>query len=334
MKKRSILTVLIALFLVLIISCTDSSSDGGSNDTGGNGGDSGGGGGLEVDNESTFNLGYYIRGEGKQQSIFKKWARNKLENNYPSYWSAGTDPHLPTLMPSALHIPVDPDSDITYTMTDSSDGYLLFCFDFQLSKGVCNATLLKNKTDTISSSVLIGVNQTKLADIVANNTTNLAGSFEINNSKTNETKKYFYKVKFINAVTPDCLSGFATDPDIPGLYECNSPDTYKAKFTLNDANPLAGFPIWDFVTEGVKIGYFENLKLEFANNFFDTFELDSKTTCKIVNNVISVDKNCDIFIKKKTGITGESTLTMTGLIDVNLGSQGSPLNETYTFIAE
>ena len=94
------------------------------------------------------------------------------------------------------------------------------------------------------------------------------------------------------------------------------------------------------LVNGSKSNTFTNLKIKFEEGFSDVFTIDQRSTCSIKNSVVSIDKNCDLFINKKQGLTGEKTLTMTGTINPYEPTNpptplpAVPINATYTFIAE
>ncbi len=349
MKKRSILTVLMALFLVLLISCADSNTGGGSDndDTGDNGGGGGSGTGglnytpeLEEDN-TNYNLGYYVYGDGKQKEFFNKCVGEAATGGMFGVECNSVDTLLPYLNPIELEPAVDQTQKIIYTINNTNEN-MYICFSYSPSGS--SAETCKTETTVIpidsSPSVYIGLNSTKLEELKTNNTPELTGSFTISNNINSETKTATYKVKLIGAVTAECLSGATVDDYFPNVFTCNAPDESNGKFILNDTNSLASFSIGDMLVNGSKSNTFTNLKVKFEEGFSDVFTIDQRSTCSIKNSVVSIDKNCDLFINKKQGLTGKKTLTMTGTI--NLYEQTNPptplpavpLNATYTFIAE
>ena len=350
MKKRSILTVLMALFLVLLISCADSNTGGGSDndDTGDNGGGGSGTGGLnytpelEEDNESTFNLGYYIRGDGRQDEFFSKcevMGEYSLEKF--AVFCSSDESYLPYTYPNKLEILPHATKTVKHTMTNDNEN-MAVCFG-SVSLG-CNLTIDQQPSsiDEDSLSISIQINPDKLDELKINKTPEIFGSFSVSNNNTNITKKYYYKLKLVDAVTPDCIDGLiANDPNYPNELTCKTPEELNGKLVLTDTTSLAGLNIWDMLTKGAEVGTFTNLKIKFEEGFLDIFTIDTKTTCSIKNSIVSIDKNCEIFVSKKQGVTGEKTLTITGtahFYDHNVRPPtplpAVPINATYTFIAE
>ena len=326
MKKRSILTVLVALFLVSLISCTDSN-------TGGDNSDNGDGSGglnytpeLEKDNESTFNLGYYIRGEGMQKSLFNKCYVLPEDIDDPAGSIAmichSHDNNLP--VSTALKMQQDPVNTRTYTISNANTN-MFICFNYSSSVNKCTDTVTitsKNNGGTINSRpISVGVNPNELEKLKTDKIPELTGFFDVSSTNPVATNRYYYKIKFIDTVTADCMDGVAT-----GTAFCSSTG---GKFVLNNDKPVAGFSVWDYLTIGSKRGHLKNLKIEFAQDFFTIFEIDGKTTCKIVNNLLSVDKNCDIFIKKKSGVSGEKSMKI-----IHKPTSATSITQEYIFISE
>jgi len=132
MKKNLILIVLMVLFSIAIVSCDEDAGNttNGSGDTGNGGGGNGGTGGLDytpnlaVDNDSTFNLGYYIRGTGKQKEFFNK-CEGDTEGNF-SIDCRKADPYLPSINHTSLKIDVGSKNTI-YQIGNSNDN-MSICF--------------------------------------------------------------------------------------------------------------------------------------------------------------------------------------------------------------
>ncbi len=332
MKKRSILTVLIALFLVSLISCADSNSGGGSGNGNGGGGGSGTGGlnytpELEEDDESTFNLGYYIRGDGTQERLFNKCEEGsgyKLENFGPS--CNNINKYLPYSSPAKLDILPHATETVKHTLTSTNEN-MLICFNITGNACVTELDKLPAHKNPHSSDILVQINPAKLEELKANKTPEITGSFNVLNNYTNVTNTYHYKVKFIDAVTPSCINDLT----------CDTPKEINGKLILTNATPLAGLNIWDWFTKGHEVGFLKNLEIKFEDGFSDIFTIDTRTTCSIKNSVVSIDKNCELFISKKQEVTGKSTLNIDAIMVFSDGIQADVelvLDATYTFIAE
>ena len=352
MKKRSILTVLIALFLVSLISCADSNSGGGNPD-GGNGGGSGGDGGDNNDNVPStegiisftpeekkpnpilFHLGFYLRGTGKQKSLFNRCQRDMNQKDTLVMKCDELDTNHPSYEPDSLTITNNSGGPLTYKTNFKPSNYLLTCFDYDRAvPNTCKSSKII-QSGSASTKIYLGINYETPPPAYP--------SFGVNHvfTITKDVDKpqvdtYISEVNFLTSVTPECVGGSTLDPDIPNNYLCN--DQSKGKFVIpkeDSANTVAAFSIWDFLTEGSKDGFIKNLEIKFADDFFTIFKISPRTTCKVVDNVVSIDNNCQVLIQKyNKGLTGKRILNITGTLSPDKVSQGTSIDAVYTFIAE
>lgn len=334
MKKRSILTVLVALFLVSLISCNDNIHKVPGDETPSYEGIISYTPKAVEDNASLFYLGYHLRGTGKQKSLFNRCERDMSQPNTLVMECDVADINIPSAEPASLVINSDLSKDITYTAYYVYSSNLLACFDYDRKKPTtCNVTK-DQKTSDSPTNIYLGFNHAKLEEI--KNAVGVEMTLRIaNNATPSVDKNYKVAIDMKDLVTPECVGGSTLDPDIPNNYLCNDQSKGKFVITNNLGTTTAAFSVWDFLTEGSKDGFIENLEIKFADDFFTIFDISTRTTCHIVDNVVSIDKNCQVFIDKRdSDLTGESTLNITGTLSSDKVSPGKSINAVYTFVAE